>query len=38
MDCCSYALAAMARMPLLAVGDDVAHTDVELADLSLEKA
>jgi uncharacterized protein with PIN domain len=38
MDWCSYALAAMARMPLLAVGGDFAHTDVELADLSLGKA
>jgi ribonuclease VapC len=38
IDCCSYALAAQARMPLLAVGGDFARTDLELADLSLGRA
>jgi ribonuclease VapC len=35
IDCCSYALAEMAHMPLLAVGGDFARSDVELVDLSL---
>jgi ribonuclease VapC len=35
IDCCSYALAAKAHMPLLAVGRDFARSDVELVDLAL---
>jgi ribonuclease VapC len=38
IDCCSYALAARSRMPLLAVGDDFARTDVEVVDLALGRA
>jgi len=34
IDCCSYALAAHARRPLLAVGGDFARTDAELVDLT----
>jgi ribonuclease VapC len=37
-DCCSYALAAHARRPLLAVGGDFARTDIPVVDLSLERA
>lgn len=33
LDCCAYALARDLRRPLLAVGDDFARTDVELAPL-----
>lgn len=33
LDCCSYALATDLRRPLLAVGDDFARTDIELAPL-----
>ena len=33
VDCCSYALAAQSGEPLLAVGDDFARTDLELAEL-----
>lgn len=35
IDCCSYALAIQAGVPLLAVGDDFAKTDLALVDLSL---
>lgn len=35
VDCCSYALAAHAGERLLAVGDDFARTDIELAPLGL---
>lgn len=35
IDCCSYALAAHSRTPLLAVGGDFAKTDLELVDLRL---
>lgn len=33
IDCCSYALAAQCGEPLLAIGDDFARTDLELAGL-----
>jgi len=33
IDCCSYALAAQSGKPLLAIGDDFARTDLELAEL-----
>ncbi len=33
LDCCSYALAQAARLPLLAIGHDFARTDVELVEL-----
>lgn len=33
VDCCSYALAAHAGEPLLAVGDDFARTDLRLVGL-----
>lgn len=33
-DCCSYATAAVAREPLLCIGDDFPQTDLELVDLS----
>jgi ribonuclease VapC len=33
IDCCSYALARAARLPLLAIGHDFARTDIELAEL-----
>jgi len=35
IDCCSYALATQGGVPLLAVGNDFAKTDLELVDLSL---
>ena len=38
IDCCSYALAARAQLPLLAVGGDFSRTDIEVLDLSLGKA
>ena len=33
LDCCSYALARAARLPLLAVVHDFARTDIELVEL-----
>jgi len=33
LDCCSYALARAARLPLLAMGHDFARTDIELVEL-----
>ena len=38
IDCSSYALAASAALPLLAVGDDFARTDIEVVDLRLAGA
>ena len=35
IDCCSYALAARSKIPLLAVGGDFARTDIGLVDLAL---
>jgi ribonuclease VapC len=35
VDCCSYALAAHAGMPLLAVGADFSRTDASLVELEL---
>jgi ribonuclease VapC len=35
IDCCSYALATQGGVPLLAVGDDFARTDLDLVDLGL---
>jgi ribonuclease VapC len=35
IDCCAYALAALAGAPLLAVGDDFAKTDLDLVELEL---
>jgi ribonuclease VapC len=35
IDCCSYALATHRGVPLLAVGDDFAKTDLDLVDLGL---
>ncbi|MCX6372181.1 MAG: type II toxin-antitoxin system VapC family toxin [Actinobacteria bacterium] len=33
LDCCSYALARAARLPLLAIGHDFARTDIDLLEL-----
>ena len=33
LDCCSYALARAARLPLLAIGHDFARTDIDLVEL-----
>jgi len=33
LDCCAYALARAARLPLLAIGHDFARTDIELVEL-----
>jgi ribonuclease VapC len=35
IDCCSYALAARAQLPLLAVGGDFVRTDIELVGLTI---
>ena len=35
-DCCTYAIASLAREPLLCVGDDFTHTDLILVDLDDE--
>jgi ribonuclease VapC len=33
-DCCSYATAAVARVPLLCIGDDFPQTDLDLVSLT----
>ena len=33
LDCCSYALARAARLPLLAIGHDFARTDIDQVEL-----
>ena len=33
LDCCSYALAQAARLPLLAIGHDFARTDIDVVEL-----
>ncbi len=33
LDCCSYALARAARLPLLTIDHDFARTDIELVEL-----
>ena len=38
IDCCSYALAASASLPLLAVGDDFPRTDLQIVPLDLGSA
>jgi len=35
IDCCSYALATQGEVPLLAVGDDFARTDLDLVEIGL---